>query len=291
MADGFFPTLVSKDANANSLTNQIFVQITDGTDGLLINGDGSLNATVTAANLDIRDLVFATDKVDVTGSSVTVTATNLDIRDLVFATDKVDISGSTLGANSGVDIGDVTINNAGGASAVNIQDGGNSITVDGSVSITGSVAVTSTDLDIRDLTLAQDAVRISANTSANSAVNPIYVSFTSTAVTGEVHDYNTATVSGGSTSNHDYTVVTAMLVKGIEFSASGAGKVELKTGPLASLVSKWVGFIPKQGGTVSVKFDPAIEVPVTSTGTVRLIRTNREGSSQDLYSTIIGIDA
>jgi len=36
----------------------------------------------------------------------------------------------TLGANSGVDIGDVTINNASGASAINIQDGGNSITVD-----------------------------------------------------------------------------------------------------------------------------------------------------------------
>jgi hypothetical protein len=35
-----------------------------------------------------------------------------------------------LGANSGVDIGDVTINNSTGASAVNIQDGGNSITVD-----------------------------------------------------------------------------------------------------------------------------------------------------------------
>lgn len=35
-----------------------------------------------------------------------------------------------LGANSGVDIGDVTINNASGGSAVNIQDGGNSITID-----------------------------------------------------------------------------------------------------------------------------------------------------------------
>ncbi len=35
-----------------------------------------------------------------------------------------------LAANSGVDIGDVTINNSTGASAVNIQDGGNSITVD-----------------------------------------------------------------------------------------------------------------------------------------------------------------
>lgn len=33
----------------------------------------------------------------------------------------------------GVDIGDVTINNASGAAAVNIQDGGNTITVDGTV--------------------------------------------------------------------------------------------------------------------------------------------------------------
>lgn len=46
-----------------------------------------------------------------------------------------------LGANSGVDIGDVTINNGTGASAVNIQDGGNSITVDGTVSITSNSAV------------------------------------------------------------------------------------------------------------------------------------------------------
>lgn len=36
-------------------------------------------------------------------------------------------------AQPGVDIGDVTINNGAGAAAVNIQDGGNSITVDGTV--------------------------------------------------------------------------------------------------------------------------------------------------------------
>lgn len=34
---------------------------------------------------------------------------------------------------TGTDIGDVTINNAAGAAAVNIQDGGNAITVDGTV--------------------------------------------------------------------------------------------------------------------------------------------------------------
>lgn len=93
-------------------------------------------------------------KVNFSNSSIAVTATDLDIRDLAFATDKVDASGSTLGANDGVDIGDVTINNAAGASAVNIQDGGNSITVD------GSVTVSATDLDIRDLSHTQDSTKI-----------------------------------------------------------------------------------------------------------------------------------
>jgi len=69
---------------------------------------------VTATQLDIDDLAFATDSVtahqggtwiidsitnvvsiDDNAGSITVDAVNLDIRDLVFATDKVDISGSS----------------------------------------------------------------------------------------------------------------------------------------------------------------------------------------------------
>jgi len=45
---------------------------------------------------------------------------------------------AALQTQPGVDIGDVTINNASGASAVNIQDGGNSITVDGTVAASQS---------------------------------------------------------------------------------------------------------------------------------------------------------
>lgn len=48
-----------------------------------------------------------------------------------------------LSANDGVDIGDVTINNGSGASAVNIQDGGNIITVDGTVAAAQSGTWTS----------------------------------------------------------------------------------------------------------------------------------------------------
>lgn len=45
---------------------------------------------------------------------------------------------AALQTQPGVDIGDVTINNTSGAGAVNIQDGGNSITVDGTVAATQS---------------------------------------------------------------------------------------------------------------------------------------------------------
>lgn len=74
-----------------------------------ITNDAGNPIPVSATDLDVRDLTFATDKVDVTGSevsldaatlaaleSVTVSATDLDIRDLQFATDKVDTSGSTV---------------------------------------------------------------------------------------------------------------------------------------------------------------------------------------------------
>src|SRR5574343_1307537 len=45
---------------------------------------------------------------------------------------------AALQTQPGVDIGDVTVNNGSGGAAVNIQDGGNSITVDGTVSVTTS---------------------------------------------------------------------------------------------------------------------------------------------------------
>lgn len=64
--------------------------------------------------------------------------------------DNVQVSGTgemlvVATAQPGTDIGDVTVNNAAGASAVNIQDGGNSITVDyattGSGTATGALRV------------------------------------------------------------------------------------------------------------------------------------------------------
>jgi hypothetical protein len=178
-------------------------------DGAVMINDNGGSITVDASNLDIRDLVFATDKVDVSGSSnvavtdgggsltvdasdldirdlshsqdsikvgdgtdflavntdgsinitdnggsLTVDAVNLDIRDLAFSTDKVDVSGSVvaLDAPTLAALESITVQNGAGAAAVNIQDGGNSITVDAS------------DLDIRDLSHSQDSVKIGDGT-------------------------------------------------------------------------------------------------------------------------------
>jgi hypothetical protein len=80
-----------------------------------------------------------------------------------------------LAANDAVDIGDVTINNAAGAAAVNIQDGGNSITVDGTVGTTvadgANVALgTTTDAAvIGDTAGTVEAKLRGANTSLEAA--------------------------------------------------------------------------------------------------------------------------
>lgn len=112
--------------------NALRVTVASDSTGVLSVDDngGSLTVDGTVA---VSGTVAVTDNagsltVDDGGSSLTVDGT-------VAATQ----SGTwTLGANSGVDVGDVTINNSTGASAVNIQDGGNSITVDGTVAATQS---------------------------------------------------------------------------------------------------------------------------------------------------------
>jgi hypothetical protein len=114
------------DINVSHINDSI--KIGDGVDFLAVNADGSINAVVSATDLDIRDLAFATDSVtahqggvwnigtltsitnDVNiadgGNSITVDAVNLDIRDLVAATDSVsswlyDGSGNAISSTAG----------------------------------------------------------------------------------------------------------------------------------------------------------------------------------------------
>lgn len=114
-------------AKLNQIINDGITAIISGT----VDVSGSTNVGVVGTDFDIRNLLFATDKVDVSGSVISatvdtsllataakqdtgntslasilaqllagiiVTATNLDIRNLVFASDKVDVTGSTISA-------------------------------------------------------------------------------------------------------------------------------------------------------------------------------------------------
>lgn len=86
--------------------------------------------TVQATDLDIRNLTN-TDVV-----TAELSAVDNAVLDTIAAKDfatQTTLAAINTKLVSGTDIGDVTINNASGASAVNIQDGGNSITVDGTV--------------------------------------------------------------------------------------------------------------------------------------------------------------
>jgi hypothetical protein len=82
-----------------------------------------------------------------------------------------------------------------------------------------------------------------------------------------------------------------MKLKSVILSASGKCKFQVQVGPVASLVTKAVAFTTPTDPTVELFFDPPIEIPTTSTGTVRISRTNRENQAQDVYSTILGLDS
>lgn len=104
----------------------------DGSGFITSNINGTV--TVSAADLDIRNLLFATDKVDASGSEVSLDAGTLAALETINA------------VQSGTwDIGTVTTL-TGITNDVNIADGGNSITVD------------AVQLDIDDLAFGTDSV-------------------------------------------------------------------------------------------------------------------------------------
>jgi len=288
MADGIFPNLISRTRDVNAADNVIFMQLSDGssvvgvTSGALdVNID---NATIAVTQSGVWDI----------GTVTTLTSITNDVN-IADGGNSITVDGTVAATQSGVwDIGTVTTL-TGITNDVNIADGGNSITVDGTVAISGTVTVDASDLDIRDLTHVSDSVKVGDGTDllAVNSDGSINVNVVESVIAGEVHDYDTASaVASDTASNHDYTVQnTTFLLSSIIVAGSGNVKFEVQVGAVASLATVAVGFLNgRQGDTKQLVFSPPIEVPVTSTGTVRVIRTNRQGAAADVYSTIIGRD-
>lgn len=227
MSDLYNAQPVRTEGDATDKLQTRILDASNDANALKVNADGSIdaNAVITATDLDIRDLDAAQDNVaisdgtdvlaiNVDGSiNAVVSAADLDIRDLAFATDKVDVGGSVvaLDAPTLAALESITVQNGAGAAAVNVQDGGNSITVDATdldirdlafatdkVDVSGSevsldattlaalenITVSATDLDIRDLTSATDSVEVlqashdNLNANANVQVGNVDVSAT-----------------------------------------------------------------------------------------------------------------
>ncbi|MHA2066718.1 MAG: hypothetical protein ACXABY_20290, partial [Candidatus Thorarchaeota archaeon] len=200
MADGSFPGLVSRTRDVNSASNVIFTQLADnGGNAVTVTGNAlDVNATVTLETAYVDDSAFtiATDKVNAQGFLADETATDsVDEGDIGLARMTLDRRMITSSEQSGTwNIGTVTTL-TGITNDVNIADGGNSITVD------------AVQLDIDDLDADNDNVAISdgTDTLAINTDGSINVNVTPGPVTGEVHDYDTASaIAADATSNHDY---------------------------------------------------------------------------------------
>jgi len=278
------------------------VTITDGTDTVEVNADGSLNVIATATDLDIRDLSASQDNVAISdgtdtlavnadgslnitdngGSitvdgSVTVSATDLDIRDLDSAQDSVEVLQAThdnLNTNANLQVGDADVANG---NPVPISDAGGSLTVD------------ATDLDIRDLTHVSDSVKIGDGTDflAVNTDGSINVVVSDDIPGTEISSYQTtASVAAGASTNHDYTVTALMTFTGHEVVASGSGRMKVEV--LFNGVTKFVAFNSTANPTVII---PILKLVKAVAGQViRITLTNNDNQPQNLYSTLLGIE-
>jgi len=209
------------DATTIAATDSVGAYIRAGTDGTLIGhvsdalkvNLSNTSVAVTATDLDIRNLVFATDKVDVSGSEVsldsatlaaleniTVSATDLDIRNLDYTLDNVAIKGSTgnqlvINADGSINANvDVSVSNgsdkaedAAHASgdigtymlAVRQDTLANSVSADGDYASLKVNAVGALYVDVGVITTSDAAL---ANTAILSAVNVLDTAATAEAV-------------------------------------------------------------------------------------------------------------
>jgi hypothetical protein len=159
---------ISGFATATNQTDKSqFTKITDGTDTALVTALGEQNvldtnsgAIKTAIESVNTKMVSGTDIGDVTinngtgagavnvqdgGNSLTVDGTvTANISGSISNTSFAVTQGTGTNLHTVVDSGSVTVGNSTGASAVNIQDGGNTITVDGTVSANATLAAETT---------------------------------------------------------------------------------------------------------------------------------------------------
>jgi hypothetical protein len=284
------------------------VQLTDGVDDALVSAAGELQtkddgAITLLGTIDADTSSIATDastiagdttsidgKTPALGAAATAASTPVNIAsDQTVPVSAASLplpAGAATSANQLPDGHNVTVDNAAGGAAVNIQDGGNSITVD------GAVTVSATALDIRPLVDTTDSIAIGdgTDTLAINTDGSINVRVGDRSGTEQL-DYDTATVASAATSNHDYTTTGTFRLSQIHVTASSSQKAEIQveTGA-ATGVFNTVAVLFTSEADLNADWTPVAPPQVISGARVRIIRENTDNQSQDLYSTITGFN-
>lgn len=136
------------------------------------------------------------------------------------------------------------------------------------------------------------AIRDGAGALYGTPANPFNVAMSYDFTGTEINNFQTnAAVAAAATSNHDYTVTTGktLLLKQIEATSSGKSKIEvqIETGAATGIFNtRVVQFNSTATPNMSIHFDDPAQVPAGAK--VRVIRTNLDKASTDLYSTVMG---
>ena len=151
---------LATSSNQTTLNTQT-TKINDGTDTALVSAAGALLTDASATTQPISGTVAVTG---ITSSqSITVfqpTGTNLHV---------VPDSGTITTVGTVTTVTGATISNGAGAAAVNIQDGGNAITVDGTVAVSGVTGTVTVDTS----NLATSALQTTGNTSLSTLAGAV----------------------------------------------------------------------------------------------------------------------
>jgi len=171
---------------------------------------------------------------------------------------------------SGTDIGDVTINNASGAAAVNVQDGGNTITVDGTVAVTNA-ALTSIDAKLVTGTVIGDVNLGATDNAVLDTIDAVLDTINAKLVTGTViGDVNLGATDNAVLDTIDAVLdtINAKLVTGTDIgdvtinNASGASAVNVQDGGNALTVDGTVTASNTAGDIASDSADSGNPVKV-----------------------------
>lgn len=101
------------------------------------------------------------------------------------------------------------------------------------------------------------------------------------------HDYNTsAALAAAGTSDHDYAPGSAGDMLGVVVSASGCAKWEIQIGAVASETTRFVLFTTAAEPS-KIWNAPNCGLAVGASDNIKIIRTNRDDTAMDVYSTIL----